>query len=92
MKFPSEDFSVCRVDIIEPIVQEVFELSHDDYLHSVISHPITHEKLGVLKEEIEVNPFLEELVNHLDEAELEEETSNHVTAVPPHPRLLPSIV
>ena len=45
MKFPSDDHSLCAIDIVEPFVQDVFDNSDVDKLRNVIEHDIDGFKL-----------------------------------------------
>ena len=40
MKYPIEDHSLCTIDVIEPIMQDVFDISGCDELQSIIENNI----------------------------------------------------
>ena len=40
MKYPPEDHSLCAIDVIEPIVQDVFDVNNSDALRSVMENSL----------------------------------------------------
>ena len=49
MKHPVDDLSLCSIDVIEPIVQDVFDISGSDELQSIITNDIdeSHTKYAL---------------------------------------------
>ncbi|XP_043808348.1 probable sucrose-phosphate synthase 1 [Manihot esculenta] len=45
MKYPDENFSICSIDVIEPLAQKVFELSKKDKLEVVLTENLTLDYL-----------------------------------------------
>ena len=45
MKYPDENFSVCSIDVVEPLAQEAFGLSKEDKLEVVLTENLTLDYL-----------------------------------------------
>ena len=41
MKYPGDNYFVCSIDILDEVVQDIFESSGKDELESVIQHGVT---------------------------------------------------
>jgi hypothetical protein len=88
MKYPNEDHSLCSIDVIEPLVQDCFELTDVDELQAVL------EKSS----NVDIHDFqtnLQEVVDELDayfEQPLVLPGSKPFALTLPSEKLLPSIV
>ena len=70
MRFPSEVSSLCGIDIIEPISQELFELTHFDALDTILSRSLNEARVTKLMKEIELGPEFHELVASMDQKKI----------------------
>ena len=48
MRFPCDVSSLCGIDIIEPISQELFELTHFDPLDTILSRSLNEARVTKL--------------------------------------------
>ena len=62
MKFPTDDHSLCSIDIIEPIVQNVFDVDGKDELLMVIDSSLVDDSL-----DFSLSTNLQEMVAELNE-------------------------
>ncbi|KAJ9567080.1 hypothetical protein OSB04_003046 [Centaurea solstitialis] len=66
MRFPSDVSSLCAIDIIEPISQELLELTHFDALDTILSRSLDEARVTKLMKEIELGPEFHELAPKLE--------------------------
>ena len=91
MKYPADNYSVCSIDILNEVVQDVFETSGKDELESVIQHGVIQ---STLQGDYQWSEELEETVMALNSLQLIPE---RYTLAPfeleiPNTKLLPSVV
>ncbi|KAF2315878.1 hypothetical protein GH714_040653 [Hevea brasiliensis] len=64
MRYPTEVHSICSLDVIEPLVQEAFELSGDNKLNVAISYNL--DDATIAQEDMLLGDELEEMVKELN--------------------------
>ncbi|KAJ9555676.1 LOW QUALITY PROTEIN: hypothetical protein OSB04_010290 [Centaurea solstitialis] len=66
MRFPSDVSSLCSIDIIEPISQELLELTHFDALDTILSRSLDEARVTKLMKEIELGREFHKLAPKLE--------------------------
>ncbi|XP_023746053.2 uncharacterized protein LOC111894203 [Lactuca sativa] len=66
MRYPSDVSSLCFVDIIEPMTQELFELCDDDMLEMILSKGFDCAKLAKKLKLYSLDPEIERLVKNFE--------------------------
>ncbi|XP_043812712.1 uncharacterized protein LOC122723680 [Manihot esculenta] len=90
MKYPDENFSVCSIDVVEPLAQEAFELSKEDKLEVVLIENLTLDYLNECTTQFDEEII--ETIHSLDTSDQKVSTSNLLSIPNSHHKLLPSIL
>lgn len=67
MRFPSDVSSLCAIDVIEPLSQELFELTHFDALDITLSRSLNAAGMTKLMKMCDLGPEFHELVASMDQ-------------------------
>ncbi|XP_023750718.1 uncharacterized protein LOC111899063 [Lactuca sativa] len=92
MRYPSDVSSLCFVDIIEPMTQELFELCDDDMLEMILSKGFDCAKLAKKLKLYSLDPEIERLVNNLEIKKTNQFSVKQIELPQTHTRLPPSLV
>ncbi|XP_023773214.1 uncharacterized protein LOC111921869 [Lactuca sativa] len=92
MRYPSDVSSLCFVDVIEPMTQELFELCHDDMLEMNLSKGFDCAKLAKKLKLYSLEPEIERLVNNLENKKTTQFSVKQIELPQTHTRLPPSLV
>ncbi|KAL7607070.1 hypothetical protein Lser_V15G15873 [Lactuca serriola] len=84
--------SLCFVDVIEPLTQELFELSNDDMLEMVLSKGYDCGKLARKLKLYSLDLEVERLVNNLEIKKTTQFSVKQIELPQTHTRLPPSLV
>ncbi|XP_021596649.1 uncharacterized protein LOC110603255 [Manihot esculenta] len=90
IKYPDEKFSVCSIDVIDPLAQEAFELSKEDKLEIVLTENLTLDYLDECTTQFDEEII--ETIHSLDTPDQKVSTSNLLSIPKSHHKLLPSIL
>ncbi|KAL7584627.1 uncharacterized protein LOC111921322 [Lactuca sativa] len=66
MRYPSDVSSLCFIDVVEPLTQELFELCDDDMLEMVLNKGFDCAKLAKKLKLYSLDPKIERLVNSME--------------------------
>ncbi|KAL7606331.1 hypothetical protein Lser_V15G19914 [Lactuca serriola] len=88
MRYPSDVSSLCFVDVVEPLTQELFELSNGDMLEMVLSKGFDCEKLAKKLKLYSLDP----LVNNLEIKKTTQFSVKQIELPQTHTRLPPSLI
>ncbi|KAJ9551268.1 hypothetical protein OSB04_015313 [Centaurea solstitialis] len=92
MRFPSDVSSLCAIDIIEPISQELLELTHFDALDTILSRSLDEARVTKLMKEVELGPEFHELVASMDQKKTLRYDIAQVSLPSSNKKLLPSVL
>ncbi|KAJ9568340.1 hypothetical protein OSB04_004306 [Centaurea solstitialis] len=92
MHLPSDGSSLCAIDIIEPISQELLELTHFDALDTILSRSLDETRVTKLMKEVELGPEFHELVASMDQKKTLRYDIAQVSLPSSNKKLLPSVL
>ncbi|KAJ9556479.1 hypothetical protein OSB04_011093 [Centaurea solstitialis] len=92
MRFPSDVSSLCAIDIIEPISQELLELTHFDALDTILSRSLDEARVTKLMKEVGLGPEFHELVASMDQKKTLRYDIAQVSLPSSNKKLLPSVL
>ncbi|XP_023772444.2 uncharacterized protein LOC111921089 [Lactuca sativa] len=92
MRYPSDVSSLYFVDVVEPLTQELFELSNGDMLQMVLSKGFDYGKLAKKLKLYSLDPEVERLVNNLEIKKTTQFSVKQIELSQTHTRLPPALV
>ncbi|XP_023739910.1 uncharacterized protein LOC111888026 [Lactuca sativa] len=92
MRYPSDVSSLCFIDVVEQLAQELFELCDDDMLEMVLSKGFDCAKLAKKLKLYSLDPKIERLVNNLEIKKTTQFSVKQFELPQTHMRLPPSLV
>ncbi|XP_023767574.2 uncharacterized protein LOC111916175 [Lactuca sativa] len=92
MRYPSDVSSLYFVDVVEPITQELFELSNGDILETILSKGFDCGKLAEQLKLYSLDPEVEKLVNKMEMQKSTRLDVKQVELPPTHTKLPSSLV
>ncbi|XP_023756503.1 uncharacterized protein LOC111905048 [Lactuca sativa] len=92
MRYPSDVSSLYFVDVVEPITQELFELSNSDVLEMILSKGFDCGKLAEKLKLYSLDLEIERLVNNLEVKKSTRFDVKQIELPPTHMKLSPSLV
>ncbi|XP_023744308.2 uncharacterized protein LOC111892501 [Lactuca sativa] len=92
MRYPSDVSSLCFIDVVEPLTQELFELCDDDMLEMVLSKGFDCAKLAKKLKLYLLDPEIERLVNNLEIKKTTQFSVNQIELPQTHTTFPPSLV
>ncbi|XP_021629620.1 uncharacterized protein LOC110627581 [Manihot esculenta] len=91
MKYPNDFSNVCEVDIIKPLVQQVFELQGEDELTTVMYENLIKSKLVAIRANFVLQGRLKDIVHELEANKIKCNVST-LELPTAHSKILPSVV
>ncbi|XP_052623845.1 uncharacterized protein LOC128129254 [Lactuca sativa] len=92
MRYPSDVSSLYFVDVVEPITQELFELSNGDMLETILSKGFDCGKLAEQLKLYSLDPEVEKLVSKMEMKKFTRLDVKQIELPPTHTKLPPSLV
>ncbi|XP_023769232.1 uncharacterized protein LOC111917820 [Lactuca sativa] len=92
MRYPSDVSSLCFIDVVEPLTQELFELCDADMLEMVLSKGFDCAELAKKLKLYSLHPEIERLVNDLEIKMTTQFSVKQIELSQTHTRLPPSLV
>ncbi|XP_052623257.1 uncharacterized protein LOC128128409 [Lactuca sativa] len=92
MRYPSDVSSLYFVDVVEPITEELFELSNGDILEMILSKRFDCGKLAEQLKLYSLDPKVEKLVNKMEMKKSTRLDVKQVELPPTHTKLPPFLV
>nr|KAJ0222679.1 hypothetical protein LSAT_V11C200054720 [Lactuca sativa] len=91
MRYPSDVSSLYFVDVVEPITQELFELSNGDMLEMILSKGFDYGRLAEQLKLYSLDPEVEKLVNKMEMKKSTRLDDKQIELPPTHTKLSPSL-
>ncbi|KAL7615136.1 hypothetical protein Lser_V15G05445 [Lactuca serriola] len=92
IRYPSDVSSLCFVNVVEPLAQELSELSNGDMLEMILSKGFDCGKLAKKLKLYSLDPEVERLVNNLEIKKTTQFSVKQIEIPKTHTRLPPSLV
>ncbi|KAL7598036.1 uncharacterized protein LOC111878159 [Lactuca sativa] len=92
MRYPSDVSSLCFIDVVEPLTQELFELSNVDMLEMILSKGFGYGKLAKKLKLYSLDLEVERLVNNLEIKKTTQFSVKQIALPQTHTRFSPSLV
>ncbi|KAI3511713.1 hypothetical protein L1887_18870 [Cichorium endivia] len=92
MRYPTDVSSINFLDVIEPLIDECFELTNDDSLAIVLSKSINKDAAKELNEKFKLEEEITEIVNFMDNNKIIRYKAPRIDLPISDTKLLPSVL